>query len=94
MSKKLKLTKITLQTADGKTVELSIQEAKELYEQLDDLFGEKTAPLAPLTPIYIERPWRPRGPCWTDPIWYGNTKITCRSDTGMSMSLQGETVGG
>jgi hypothetical protein len=57
MSKKLKLTKIALETKDGKAVELTIEEAKELHQQLDSLFGEK---YLPATPIIIERDrWNP-----------------------------------
>lgn len=54
MDKKLKLTKIILETKDGKTVELSMDEAKELHDQLHTLFGEKTTYI-PSNPIYIER---------------------------------------
>ena len=44
MSKKLKLTKIELETKDGKKVQLSLTEAKELHNQLHELFGEKYVP--------------------------------------------------
>ncbi len=62
MSKKLKVTKIELETKDGKKVQLSLDEAKELHDQLHELFGEK---YVPGTPIAIERdlywpdPYRP-----------------------------------
>lgn len=60
MSSKLKLKTIKLETADGKTVELSLAEAKDLHDQLHELFGPK---YVPQTPIVIERdrPWLPTG---------------------------------
>lgn len=67
MSKKLKLTKLELETEDGKRVELSLAEAKELYEQLHELFGDKTVylpsqPVAidPSQPVVLDR----RGKYW------------------------------
>jgi len=59
MSDKLRLTTIKLETKDGKAVELTLDEAKELHDQLHDLFGAK---YLPSTPVEIERdyyPWRP-----------------------------------
>lgn len=53
-SKKLKLTKIELQTKDGKKVDLSLAEAKELHEQLHELFGEKVVRV-PGSPVIIDR---------------------------------------
>jgi hypothetical protein len=66
MGKKLKLTKLELETREGKKVELSMDEAKELYEQLNDLFGDKTVYI-PNQPIIIERDrWVPTYPItWT-----------------------------
>jgi len=69
MSKKLKLTKIELETKDGKKVELSLDEAKELHDQLHELFGAK---FVPSVPIIIERdryPWpfvTPYVPRWVE----------------------------
>lgn len=62
----MKLTNITLVTKAGQTVELTINEARDLYEQLAELFGPK---YTPSTPIVIERdhwPWPGR---W-QPYWY------------------------
>lgn len=75
MKTKLKLTKIGLKTADGKEVELTLDEARELHLQLDALFGKKVTadlpyPPLPSFPIIIERPWVPSGPHWTPPMWY------------------------
>lgn len=72
-TKKLKLTKIALETKDGKQVELTIEEAKELHDQLHTLFGEKTT-FIPSTPIVIERDrWNPP----YRPYWYD---VTCTAD--------------
>jgi len=106
MSKKLKLTKISLETKDGKTVELSMDEAKELHAQLHTLFGEKTT-ILPSTPIVIERDrWHPPyRPFWYD-VTCGNdstdaskpprptydTQCMIQSDSGLSVSYQGSAV--
>ena len=39
MSQKLKVTSIALTTADGKRVELTISEARDLHDQLAEMFG-------------------------------------------------------
>lgn len=60
MSKKVKVAAIQIQYPDGRVEQLLIEDAKALYEQLGDLFGEKESPPAP---IIIEREryprWRP-----------------------------------
>ena len=86
---KVKLTKLELTTKDGKTVELTIDEAKDLHEQLHELFGAKTVYL-PSAPIYIE-PYR-----WpySRPYW----GVTCESNgttvhsktTGMTVSYKSD----
>lgn len=53
---KLKLTKIEVTTKDGKKIELSLDEAKDLHEQLHELFGEKKFFL-PSAPVVIEPPY-------------------------------------
>ncbi len=81
MSEKLKLTKIEIETKDGVVISLSIEEVRELYEQLHDLFAKKDAVFLPSTtpaPIIIERdryPWRP-GPCV--PYWRSSPS-TCET---------------
>lgn len=54
MSAKLKITKLELKTASGEKISLTIKEAKELFNQLEELFGIKNT-LLPTTPIIIER---------------------------------------
>lgn len=92
MSNKLKLTTIKLETKDGKAVELSLAEAKDLHDQLHELFGEK---YVPSIPIVIEReryPWRPYWSRTTAPYeipvtWCGNE---CSS--GLKLAMGGEAV--
>ena len=97
-TKKLKLTKISLETKDGKQVELTIEEAKELHDQLHTLFGEKTTYI-PSTPIVIERDrWHPPYP----QIWYGtstqdNPKIadawcSISGNSGLTVSYCGDAL--
>lgn len=93
MSQKLQLTSLALTTKDGKTVTLTLDEARDLHAQLAELFGPKFAP-APLAPIIIDRerlPWGPYQPYWlaspTDaaPRW----EVTCRADSGLTTSAIG-----
>ena len=84
MSRKLKLTKLSLETKDGKQVELSIDEARELHEQLHSLFGEKTTTYIPSAPVIIERDqWRPP----YQPYWYGDG-IICGDSTDASKNIR------
>ncbi len=50
---KLKLKGITLETKNSKQISITIEEAEDLYKQLERLFGIKTA-YVPYQPIYIE----------------------------------------
>jgi len=106
MSDKLQLTKITLETKDGKKVELTIDEAKELHEQLHSLFGEKLR-YVPSAPLIIERDrwqqhYRPyylygqitSKPFTSDrPTWGGN-EILCSAsgNSGLSVSYCGNAL--
>ena len=90
MSNKLKLTKLTLETKDGKPVELSIEEARELYSQLDELFGTKTI-YAPSLPVYIERHTWPQ----YQPFWHSTSgAINCsvEGSSGLKVSYSGDMV--
>ena len=91
--KEIKLTKITLETADGKSIELTPNEAKELHAQLDALFGEKTQYVESPTPVVIRERWPYRGPWWSEPV-YGTShpnrfEVTCKSDSGLMLCAQG-----
>ncbi len=107
MSKKLRLTKIELETKGGKKVELSIDEARELHDQLHELFGEK---YVPNQPIVIERDRYPYRYWWQSPVtctptWQGkvspnNGGLDVQSstnwinycDSGLQISYTGKEV--
>lgn len=96
MSTKLKLKTIKLETADGKTVELALAEAKDLHDQLHELFGTKYVPQAP---IVIERdryPW-PYTPRWIEnapklPTQPWVVYCTARHGSGLAVSMCGDAV--
>ena len=50
MDKKLKLTLIEFETENGEEVSLSLDEAKDLYDQLHELFNKKSALTLPPLP--------------------------------------------
>ena len=87
MSKKLKLTKMILETKEGQKVEISLDEAKDIYEQLHQLFGEKTRylPSPSITPIWTW-PYRPYQPYFTTS---GGTTITSTGKSGTSVTYCG-----
>lgn len=56
MSKnKMRIKNLTFETAKGTQVELSVDEAKELYDQLHQLFGKDTTYVPNPYPVYIDR---------------------------------------
>ena len=66
MSKKAEIKKIVLDLG-GKEVELSVDQAKKLYDLLGEMYGEKVV-VMPSCPIIIERSrpyWTWEGPIWT-----------------------------
>ena len=77
--KKMRVTGLELETKDGKRVELTLAEAKELHEQLDELFGEKVR-YVPGSPIYV-RPW-------VHPSYW----VTC-STSANSLTSKSESTG-
>ena len=103
MGKKLKITKIELETSAKKKISLTIDEARELHDQLHEFFGSKDVvfvPSAPSYPIIIERdryPWTQ--PCYTpQPIYTTTTDSTTTTmigcsvagDSGLSVSYKSE----
>jgi hypothetical protein len=91
MNKKIKLTTLILETKDGKKIKLSIDEAKELHEQLDVLFAKNT--YIPQVPIIIESdryvpPWKPTWYDTTGPSRFADldTKFSIKSDSGLEVS--------
>jgi hypothetical protein len=83
MSNKIQLTGMEITTKTGEKIVVSVEEAKELYDQLHKLFGEK--PVVSY-PIYIE-PYRWKYPNFPPtPMW--------TSDSGMSIEYKtsGDTI--
>lgn len=97
MSNKLKLTTIKLETKDGKAVELSLAEAKDLHDQLHELFGPKFVPQVPIV-IERDRPWPMYPLRWDGPIaapaYPGRPTIWCESkcNSGLTLGYGGEAV--
>ncbi len=63
MTKKLKVKNIEIETSEGDIISMSLDEAKELYSQLCDLFGPNFAPSIPVITESDPRRYSPR------PIW-------------------------
>ena len=102
-----KLTKLTLTTRDGREVGLSVQEAKDLFDQLNELFGPK---YTYQTPIIIEREkyvpywekWRPTwsttagstSPNLAGPLLAYSSVMSCsvKGTSGLGVRLEGKTV--
>lgn len=61
MRKKFKVTSIKIKTPAGKEFDLTIKEAKVLYQELDAMFGKTYLPYYPLTVA--------RKRLWCEPVW-------------------------
>jgi hypothetical protein len=71
MKKKIEVTKVVIRIGD-KPVELTIDQARELKDALNELLGSKETVYLPSSPVIIDRPYPyPYTPYWT--ITYGNT---------------------
>lgn len=77
----------------GKDVELTMAQARELKEALDELFGEKVREIVrpqpyPVPEPYPVIPWRrPYWP-WREPIWISRMGSKFSIDSGGSMRCQ------
>lgn len=95
MSGKIELSKLTLTTKEGTEVDLTVAEAKDLYEQLRQLFEQKTVFL-PSAPIFIERNrwlyWNPYEPRWVTCGSDGYSRVTCSAQSGLAVSYCGNEV--
>lgn len=80
---KVEISKINIRIGD-KEIPLTLEEAQELRQILDETFGQKTV-FYPSTPIYIERPrpWR-----------YWKPTITTTSGTSSKAATYTLTAGG
>ena len=95
----IKIARIVLDTKDNKQIDLTIDEAKELYDQLHLLFGDKNIHYIPTQPIVIDRypsyPWSPNYP-WvtykdsTNAIINTSDTFTYEGDSGLSVSYCSE----
>jgi hypothetical protein len=91
MSKKLKVAAIQIQYPDGEVKQVSIEDAKELFKQLEELFGDKTV-VVPSTPVIIERDrwprWQPMftdsTPVVRDPSSHESPQVWCCAETPVS----------
>ena len=66
------ISKIEIETKSGKTIELNLDEAKDLYNELHGLFGNKAA-FIPTAPIVIEK--------YRDYPWWNRPHVTYLTDT-------------
>lgn len=71
MGKKVKVASIEIRYPDGSAKQVSIEDARELYTQLKELFGEKVVNV-PATPVIIERE---RWPRWTPDVRDNTTMV-------------------
>ena len=90
--RKLKVTGLELETKDGKKVNLTLSEAKELHEQLDELFGSK---YNPSYPVYIDRwhqpYWYYTNPTITTPAYCGTANVSASTNC-LNITYTGEAV--
>ena len=84
-------------TIDEEDIPFTIDEAREIYNQLDKIFGKKeettsplTIPLDPFKPIDSD-PWMPGNP-WTSPITYYDDVHSVSNSGTVSITLDGEPV--
>lgn len=99
MPTKLNVTKIVLTPRGGQDVTLTIDEARDLYNQLAELFAPK---LAPQAPVVIERevwpaPWRPYQPYWLSTPGAADYPtalpyVTCQAPSGLHTRYMGEVL--
>lgn len=100
MSDRIRITKIELTTRAGKTVPLSLDEARDLHTQLTELFGPKHLTTVP---VIIERdawfsPRRTWRPWWYDITYSDSTEYqiprltTVCDSSGLTMSYSGEAI--
>jgi hypothetical protein len=96
MEQKLKLTKIVLTPRGGRDVELTINEARDLYMQLAELFAPR---LMPTQPVVIDRyppAWAPYQPFWISSPSADYPQnlpyVTCQAPSGLHTRYMGDVV--
>lgn len=74
---------------NGLVVELRVEQARELWKKLDEVFGPK-----PATWIYTDYAWTHPKPIWiSEPTWTGDPlprpfEVTCNAYTGNTLELR------
>lgn len=86
MAKEVKVKKMVIQLGD-KSVDLTIDEAKELHAALAELFEEKVRYISSPS-VVIERPYRRPHYPW---VWWGS-RTSWEASTGTKFSLTGNDV--
>lgn len=93
MGKKIELSKLVLTTKEGVDVDLTVAEARDLYEQLRQLFEQKTV-YVPSSPVIIERDrlprWYPYEPMWITAEPGSYSRVTCSTESGLMVSYCGD----
>ena len=87
---KVKVAAIQIQYPDGEVKQVSIEDAKALFQQLEELFGEKTV-VVPSQPVIIERDRWPRWqtidwgkPVMQDPLPHEELQVWCCAEQPVS----------
>ena len=93
MSKKVKVSSMTIELKDGRKIELGIDDARELYKNLEDLFGTKVFTSA--APVIIERdrwypPYRPLWTCIDNSA--GKYEAAWSNDSGSAVKLNCDSI--
>lgn len=84
MSDSVKISGITLEFPDGTKKELSIDHARQLYVQLDQLLGKSTMPVQPWYPSYPAQPLPDVWPVKSPISWH---HMQVRTGTGVDCRL-------
>lgn len=79
----LKITKLTVSIPSGTDIDLTLDEAKELYDELTNIFGTRTV-YVPSSPIIIDR----RGPY--NPYWIYSTDSVKYTGEHLQVKYTGE----
>ena len=78
MNESIKVTSIEVTRKNGETIVLTVSEARDLFDQLEEIFGEPKERTAVLPyPMYIER---------ADPYW--NRQIRCSSGNTSAVKMR------
>ena len=87
MGKTIKVDKIRLELG-GHTLELSIEQMKELRDLLNETFPNKETVYFPTAPVVIRKPVWPYQFRYWEPSWYGGDvrtlQVTCKTGTATS----------